>query len=397
MLQATTQLYKNAYGGLSKESWYLSIVMLINRSGTMVVPFMSLYCTQQLHYSIKEAGIIMACFGLGSIAGALMGGRITDRFGFYPLQIAALLSGGIFFIIVGYLQSFNWLVIGTLLLSMCNENFRPANSTAIAFYCTPENRTRSYSLNRLAINLGFSIGGALGGFLAAKNYHLLFWVDGLTNITAAFLMLWLLPFKKPEKKARLTAISVSPYKDKVYMLFSLMVICFAFCFLQLFGMQVIFYKTQWHITEQQIGFLMMVNGLLVSFVEMILIHKIEGKKHPLFFIRMGCLLMGLGYLFNNLLPHVYGTALLCVVAITFAEIFALPFMNSFWLARSNDDNRGRYAALNTTAWSIAHVSAPVVASFIAALYGFYNLWLMVAFICVLITFGMWQLQNKNNT
>ena len=43
--------------------------------------------------------------------------------------------------------------------------FRPANSTAIAEYSS-ENRTRSVSLIRLAINLGFSVGPAIGGFVA---------------------------------------------------------------------------------------------------------------------------------------------------------------------------------------------------------------------------------------
>ena len=38
MIAATRQLYKNAYGGLSLHTWYLSIVMVINRSGTMVLP-----------------------------------------------------------------------------------------------------------------------------------------------------------------------------------------------------------------------------------------------------------------------------------------------------------------------------------------------------------------------
>src|SRR6185312_16333118 len=82
------------------------------------------------------------------------------------------------------------------LLSMVNEAFRPANSTAIATYSKEENRTRSYSLNRLAINLGWAVGNAIGGLLASINYHLLFWVDGGTNIIGA-LLLWY--FLRPSK------------------------------------------------------------------------------------------------------------------------------------------------------------------------------------------------------
>src|SRR3954469_23844029 len=196
MLTATIRLYKNAYTGLSLHTWYLSAVMLINRSGTMVIPFMTIYCTQELHFSITQAGFVMGLFGFGAIAGALIGGRITDRFGFYPQQVASLLLGGIMFIVTGYLHTYLSLCIGTFILSVCNESFRPANATAIAFYSKQENRTRSYSLNRLAINLGWAVGGAIGGFLASINYKLLFWVDGCTNIAAAFLLLKLLPYIK---------------------------------------------------------------------------------------------------------------------------------------------------------------------------------------------------------
>ncbi|MFD2145719.1 hypothetical protein [Mucilaginibacter antarcticus] len=96
MLSYTFNLYRNAYTGLSKNSWYLGVVMLINRSGTMVVPFLSIYCIQQLHFSIVQAGIIMALFGAGALAGAFLGGKLVDKIGFYDLQVGALLSGGLF-------------------------------------------------------------------------------------------------------------------------------------------------------------------------------------------------------------------------------------------------------------------------------------------------------------
>ena len=124
-------LYKKAYSGLSRNSWYLSLVMLINRSGTMVIPFMTIYTTQNLGFSIQQAGIVMALFGAGSILGAYLGGRITDKYGFYVVQVFSLLAAGCFFIVLGYLRTFSQLCIGTVLLSIFSESFRPANSAAI--------------------------------------------------------------------------------------------------------------------------------------------------------------------------------------------------------------------------------------------------------------------------
>src|SRR5688500_7566590 len=123
MITRTITLYKNAYGGLSRDTWWLSLVMVINRSGTMVVPFMTMYMTQHLGVSISKAGFVMSLFGLGAIAGALTGGKLTDKLGFYRIQIATLLGGGVMFIILGQMRSYNAICICTFLLAFINEAF----------------------------------------------------------------------------------------------------------------------------------------------------------------------------------------------------------------------------------------------------------------------------------
>ena len=168
MLSATANLYRNAYTGLTRRMWLLAIVMLINRCGTMVLPYMTLYC-RHIGYSTKQAGYVVGVYGLGSMTGAFLGGKISDRFGFYYTQFFALFCGGMLFILLGQMNSFDSICICTFFLSMVNESFRPANATAIAHYSSSQNRTQSFSLVRLAINLGWGIGGALGGFLASSH------------------------------------------------------------------------------------------------------------------------------------------------------------------------------------------------------------------------------------
>ncbi|OKS87377.1 MFS transporter [Mucilaginibacter polytrichastri] len=378
------QLYKKAYNGLSRNSWYLSLVVLINRSGTMVLPFMTIYCTQALNFTIVQAGIIMALFGVGSITGAFIGGKITDKYGFYDVQVGSLISAGFLFIVLGYQTTFISICCCVYVLSVCNDAFRPANSTAIAAYSTAENKTRSYSLNRLAVNLGWSFGGALGGFLAAHNYHLLFWVDGCTNLMSGLLLLKIMPrsnYKKPHTDVTHPDAKSSPYKDTVYLVFILLTTLFATCFFQTFTIQPVFYKTQWHLNEQVIGGMMALNGLLVAFVEMVLISGLEGKRHPLRYICMGVILTGIALTMVNWLPPSVLVATLVIIVISFGEMFAMPFMNSFWVVRTNDHNRGQYAALYTMSWSTAQILAPIIGSQIIALSGYTTLWWAMAVVC----------------
>jgi len=392
------QLYKKAYSGLSKESWYLSFVMLINRSGTMVVPFLTIYCTQKLNFSIVEAGFIMAIFGLGSVFGAFFGGKFTDKIGFYYLQIGALLSGGLMFFVISFLETFWSLGIGTFLLSMCNESFRPANATAVAYYSNEKTRTRSNSLNRLAVNLGWSFGGALGGFFASVDYHLLFYVDGFSNILAAILLIKLLPVVK-NSKLRETDTNItlvkSPYQDKIYLAFVVLTILFSSCFFQLFTLQPVFFKTEWNLSEQFIGGLMAMNGLIIVFTEMLLVNNLEGKRSPLYFTGIGVLIAAFSYCILIFSPAAGWLAVISIIMVTIGEMIAMPFMNTFWMSRSNDRNRGEYAALYTIAWSVAQIIGPIYGSFLIEYGGYKLFWYFIFGICMMTAVGYFYLNILN--
>lgn len=397
MLSSPIQLYKKAYSGLSRNSWYLCLVMLINRSGTMVVPFMTIYCHKVLHFTLPQAGYIMGFFGGGSILGALIGGKITDKRGFYYVQIFALLSGGVLFILLGFQTTFISVAICSFILSMCNESFRPANSAAIVHYSTPENKTRSNSLNRLAVNLGWIFGGMIGGLLAGINYHILFWVDGFTNILAALLLLKLIPASTIAKTIKNTFNTVSDpaHKDRIYIAFIVLVILFATCFFQIFTMQPLFYKTQWHFNESYIGLLMGINGLLIVMFEMVIVHSLENKRHPLNYICVGVLFVGLAFVLQNFLPSAKYSALIVLFFITIGEMLAMPFMNTFWIMRTTSGNRGSYAALYTTAWSIAQIMAPIIGGLAISFVSFDLLWWITGGICLCASAGCILLYRTN--
>ncbi|HVV54025.1 MAG TPA: MFS transporter [Mucilaginibacter sp.] len=398
MLTSPVQLYKKAYSGLSRNSWYLCLVMFINRSGTMVIPFMTIYCRHELHFSVSQATLVMGAFGAGSILGAFIGGRITDKVGFYYVQVMALLIGGVLFMVLGYQQTFASVSLGAFILSVCNEAFRPANSTAIAYYSTDDNKTRSFSLNRLAVNLGWAFGGLLGGTLAGINYHLLFWVDGSTNIAAALLLLRLIPASKVVKQIKqtmTTGTAASPYQDGVYLAFIACAIIFATCFFHVFTMQPLYYKGPWHFDEFFIGSLMGINGLLIVVFEMVVIHNLENKRHPLNYICIGTLVVGTGFVLLNFLPASHYSALVILLFISLGEMLAMPFMNSFWIMRTNPANRGQYAAMYTIAWSVAQIISPLIGGQVVTYSGYKALWWLTGAMCVCASAGFMLLFRRN--
>jgi predicted MFS family arabinose efflux permease len=384
MIGATIDTYKKAYSGLSKETWLLSFVMLVNRSGTMVVPFMTLYLTSPaMGYSVSQAGFVFGLFGAGAFSGAWLGGRLTDRIGFYPVQLITLIGGGLLFITLGQMQTYPLICIFTFAVSFVNEAFRPANSTAIAFYSKTENRTRSYALNRLAINIGWAVGVAMGGLIADYDYHLLFWVDGFTNITAAVIMwLYLKPvdYKPVHHKHPDAPVTLSAYRDKTFMWFIAATTLFAACFFQLFTNLPVFFRKELHFSESFIGLLMSVNGIIIAIIEMILVYKMENRGKLAQLISSGVALVGVSFMLLNASTIGYPAAvcLLMIITVTFGEIFAMPFMNSYWIGRTSPGNRGQYAALYTMAWSAAQCLGPMFGARLADVSGFKTLWWVVA-------------------
>ncbi|MEO7265650.1 MAG: MFS transporter [Ferruginibacter sp.] len=400
MIQATVNLYRHAYKGLTRRIWLLGIVMLINRSGSMVLAFMTLYC-HHIGFTIQQGGWVVAIYGVGSVIGAFLGGKISDRFGFYYTQFFSLLVGGILFMVLGQMRTYVGICLSTFFLSMVNESFRPANASAIAHYSSKENRTQSFSLVRLAINLGWGVGSALGGFLAAINYHLLFWVDGCTNIVAAFLLLIILPKvsliqqQKNTVEKDLPKAVIKPHRDKIFLYFLLFKILFAVCFFQLFTTVPLYFKDGLKLNEFWIGMVMATNGIIIALFEMVIVFKLEGKRPYLVLMSYGATLMGFSFLILNL-PLASGLmiAIFSMLIITVAEMISMPFMNSFYIARSTEQTRGQYAGMYTMAWSAAQVIGSSSGAIIAYQLGFFNLWVLICVICFAAAGGYYWLQKK---
>ena len=135
--------YINSFKGLSKEVWWLALITLINRAGTMVIHFLSLYLTKSLGFTPENVGTIMSCFGLGSLAGHWLGGKLTDQIGYYKVMFTSLVLTGVLFISLQFLNSFEAICIGIFILMVNADAFRHASYVALSAYSKPENKTRS--------------------------------------------------------------------------------------------------------------------------------------------------------------------------------------------------------------------------------------------------------------
>jgi predicted MFS family arabinose efflux permease len=398
MLQSTFYAYKNSFRGLSKEVWWLALITFINRAGTMVLPFLTLYLNKHLHFTLGEVGWIMSIFGVGSLVGSYLGGKLTDKIGFYQVMFWSLFLSGLMLIGLQFITSFWGFSIGIFLTMLIADTFRPAMFVAVKAYSKPENQTRTLTLVRLAINLGFTIGPFLGGIIIALiSYKGLFWVDGLTCILAIMVFRRVLKNKSLSKKQELLDDEIIPasiLKDRPFWVFLVIVFIMAVIFFQLFTTLPIFYRDIYNLTELQIGLLMALNGGIIFIFEMPLIHKLERSSiERVRLIMIGLLLFSISFLLLITTQWI-GILIISMLVISFGEMLGFPFTNSFAISRAPKGKEGKFMALYTMAFSLAHIFSAKFGMFIIDLYGFNSNWLLMGFlglIAVILTFWLKKL------
>ena len=383
MVKKTINSYQDSFRGLSPEVWWLALITFINRAGTMVLPFMSLYLTQDLNLTLSQVGWIMTSFGVGSLVGTWIGGKLTDTIGFYKVMVRSLLTTGFLFIALQYLHTFEGFLVGIFLTMLVADMFRPAMFVSLKAYSKPENQTRSLTLIRLAINLGFSFGPLLGGIIIAFiGYSGLFWVDGLTCIAAIFIMKLVLKEKQIKLSSETTDDEVvsqikSVYKDKPFWIFLVVVFLMGFVFLQLFTTMPLYYREIHDLSEVQIGLIMSLNGFLIFLFEMPVIHYIEKRMlDRLKIITWSLVLFALSFLVLNTTMWV-GILVLGMLLITVGEMLAFPFTNNFAMNRAPTGKEGRYLALYSMAFSFAHIFSAKTGMEVIDKFGFAANWFLM--------------------
>lgn len=389
MLKTAFSHYINNFKGFTREIWILAIVTFINRAGTMVLPFLSKYLKEDLQFTYNQVGWIMVAFGFGSMLGSWLGGKLSDKIGFYKIMVFSLFTSGVSLFFIQYITTFWTLCAAMFVLMTIADMFRPAMFVSLGAYAKPENRTRALTLVRLAVNLGFAAGPALGGLIImGMGYSGLFWIDGASCIIAISIFALLVKEKKKvahDDKIESSGELNSVFHDKIFWVFLFVSFITAMIFFQLFTTLPLYHKEKFSLTAFQSGLLMMLNGLLIFALEMPTVGFMERKGFPkIKIIIVGSFVMASSFFL--LLINVWaGILVISMICISIGEILTFPFSNAFALSRAPRGQEGRYMALYTMSFSLAHIISSKVSFEIITRHGYQINWFVMASIGVIAT------------
>jgi predicted MFS family arabinose efflux permease len=394
MIRKVFASYRDAYAGLPRNAWLLALVQFINRSGSMVLFFLTLYLTRKLGFTMAQAGQAVSTFGVGALAGAYLGGRLCDWLGANRVQQLSLLLSGVNLILMAYMTSHAAVLLSAFLLGVFGEALLPANITAMAGECPARIRTKGFALNRLAANLGVTIGPVLGGYLALWNYRALFWADGLTCLAAlAVFSLYFKPGRRqsaPDQEGP-RAGPADGQKRHLWMIF-LLVFGIGLIFSQLFSTFPIYIHSAFGFAENRIGQLLAINTIIIVLFEMVLLHGLK-KKEPLKVIGVGALLTGLGFAMTPM-GRGFFYAALTVAVWTCGEMLSLPLLTAEISNRSNDQNRGRHMGWYGVSFSLAFIIGPLLGARVYSRVSPLALWAGCGGLGIILALGFSMLERR---
>lgn len=336
--------------------WILFFGTFLNKFGTFVIPFLTLYLTRK-GFSTNEAAITLGAYGAGHFVASALGGYLADTIGRRKTIVLSMFSAAVTMLMLSQARSF-WTLVGiTFLAGLAGELYRPASSALLADLVPAGQRVAAFAGYRLALNAGWAFGPAAAGFLAKQSYLWLFVGDAITSALFGMVAWFALPHgvRAQGQESRWAEALRTMANDRPFRQVMLASIAIAFVFFQMsstFGLHV----TSLGISDTAYGALLSLNGVLVVAFELGLTAFTQRlPARPV--MAAGYVLVGAGFALNAFAGTLPAFAV-AMITFTFGEMTAMPVSAAYIADLAPTHMRGRYAGVNGLVWALGLVVGP---------------------------------------
>lgn len=341
----------------------LIVGTFVNKVGTLIVPYLTLVLWRDFQLPSGSIGLVMLGYGAGSIVSVVIGGVLTDRLGRRATLLTSLLGSGALAMALAATASVSVFVTLLVLLGFISDLYRPAASAIIGDLLPSHARQVGFAALRMAVNLGFAGGMALGGVLAHWSWRLLFIGDGLTTVLFGLIVLALIPETRPvrargSEKPGAGERGDGPWRD--FTLWKLLAASFLF--------KVAFYSaftilpltiTEWAGYSTMVyGAFVGLNGLMVALFEISVVHGLRHRRR----LRLATfgLALSISGLALNGVARFWPLFLAAVVVWTIGEMLSVPQQMAFVADWAPVAARGQYLSLFQATWSLGMALNPAL-------------------------------------
>ncbi len=381
---------------LPRNLWMLFTTMLINRIGTMVLPFLALYLTQKVGVTIVKAGLVLTFYGMGALLTSPFIGKISDKFGSLKILKLSLIFSSIFLFAYPFINGFVAILIFTFFWSVVNEAFRPALLSLVAEVVPTSQRRPAYAVIRLAANLGMSVGPVLGGVLVLLNFNLIFIVDGITTILAGiFLILspWQISQADNELKVGMQPEKIGNiFNDKTLIYFLVSLLPVPLIYFQINASMPVYLVKDLNFSETTYGIVFTINTVLIILVEVPLTNMLNNWSYRRM-LSLGALLCGIGFGAMAFIKDIYGLVVTIIIW-TFGEMIFFPSSSAYISEIAPENKRGEYMGAYQTMFNFAFAFGPWFGTALMSKFGSSTLWITVFVIGAIASLMMLNIKPK---
>jgi predicted MFS family arabinose efflux permease len=383
-----THSYVELYRGLPIRLWIGLSAAFINSLASSVIVFLSLFFTNQRHFNVTQTGLLITLFGIGSIFGAYLGGRLCNSFSTQRVSIVSLLIIALTLLGTPFCYDFTVLSALMILMGASAYAFVPANRLWILAQCGEHDKVRANSLRYMLINLGFGISVFIDGFLAHYSYFLLFFTNGLIILASALTLAF--AGGKEEKQAYIKTDKrpfwqFHIFENKFFAVNYFMLFIAVMLYAQLKITYAIYLQNYYHTTAPMLSYLFLTNCLLIVALQVWIVDKTKRFDQAIV-AGLGTFLIGLG-LFILILGTNYYLALFSACIWTLGEILVLPVIQMSLYNKANDAARATHMGLYQSVYAFATVAGSAIGSWLYQFSHGLVLWTM----CGLCGIFCWRL------
>lgn len=395
-----TRLQK-IYREFPQKFWLVVFVSFIDRiGGTLLFPFMSLYITSRFNVGMTQAGLILGLFSIFGLVGGMVGGALTDRLGRRKPILFGLVFSALSTLSLGLVNNYNMLIPLAVLVGLLSDVGGPAHSAMIADILPVNQRQEGFGILRVVANLAWIIGPTIGGFVANRNFFLLFVADVVMSLIVAVLFYILIPETKPTPRAGEQGESVlSTFKgygvvlrDGAYMAFLVAGVLMGLVYQQMYNSLSVYLRDAHGIQSQGYGFLMTTSAVTVILLQFQVTRKIKSHA-PFLLMALGTLFYMAGFSMFGFV-NAYWLFMLAIVIITIGEMIIMPTSQALTANFAPADMRGRYMAVFSLMWTLPSTFGPTAAGVILDNYNPNLLWYIGGGLCAVSALSFYLLHAR---
>lgn len=400
--------YFKPYRGLPKSIYAIFFASIVNNMGNLVGPFLALFLTNKIGISVAIVGLIAAGNSALGMLGAMIGGKLIDTIGRKKILMIFRTASGLGYAICAFVKSPVTITLLLLFSSFLGGFSQPVYSTIITDLTEGEERKAAFSLEYMAINIGFSVGPLLAGFLYENYLTWLFLGDAITTFISVVLILIFVPETMPTKKelektkhntsesaeegSLLSALISRP----TLLIFSFIIVIYFIVFSQFdFGLPLQVGNIFSTKGAKIFGVLMTVNAVMCSTLTIFITSAVKNIKASLC-IAIGGLLYAVGFGMIFFIDTFFMFVISTIIW-TAGEIMISTNTSVYIAEHTPITHRGRFNSIFPIIRRLGFFVGPIMAGSYVKYSSIGNLWILLGALSLVASLMMYTLYKKDTS